>query len=414
MKIKIFRLVVAVIWFSRNYYIEDANMTEEQLTRLIRKYLAGTASEAEKNRLEAWYESFDSSSLEFLEGDAGALKESTARSLEAVRKKTGLSEVRKATVYGRVKKMKRAHLWQIAAALALLLSAAGALYLLTGKPQEKYAASVHQKPAAILPGGNRAVLTLAGGKKIILDSAGNGLLSMQAGTKIIKVGPGQLRYQPLKGSTAATLYNMISTPRGGKYIVILPDGSRVWLDAASSVRFPAAFTGRYRQVTMTGQAYFEVAQNSRRPFKVTVGDMAVEVLGTHFNIMAYDGEPSVKTTLLEGSVKVSEGGKAVLLKPGQQARLKENGEMQLVREADVNKAVGWKDNLFWFDNDDINSVVRQLSRWYNMDIIVKGNIQDRFTGSIPRDLPFNKVFEVLQKAANIRFRTDDGKIIVSP
>jgi ferric-dicitrate binding protein FerR (iron transport regulator) len=391
-------------------------MTEQQLTRLIREYLAGTASEEEKRQLEAWYESFDSSDLEFMGGDARALEESTARSLEALKNK--ISGVRPEAGKHAVKEIRRAKIrimaWRAAAAAAILvLVAAGGFYLLRVKPQEKYVAS----PARVAdpaPGGNKAVLTLANGQRIILDSAGNGLLSMQGGTRIIKVAPGQLRYRAAKGSAGVTGYNTISTPRGGKYMIVLPDGSRVWLDAASSVRFPAAFTGKYRQVAMTGQAYFEVAPGSRQPFRVTVKDMTVDVLGTHFNIMAYGGEPSVRTTLVEGAVRVSEGGQALLLAPGQQAELKDNGEMRLVREADVNKAVGWKEGLFWFDNDDIGSVMRQLSRWYNVDIVVRGDIPARFNGSIPRDLPFSKVFDVLKRAAGIRFTEKDGKIIVSP
>lgn len=391
-------------------------MTEQQLTRLIREYLAGTASEEEKKQLEAWYESFDSSPLQFMGGDARALAESTERSLKAL--KTKIAQAAAEAGKHPVKETNRARtriiVWRAAAAAAILLVvAAGGLYLLRGKPQEKYVAS----PARVAdpaPGGNKAVLTLASGQRIILDSAGNGLLSMQGGTSIIKVGPGQLRYRPSGEGARAAGYNTVSTPRGGKYMIVLPDGSRVWLDAASSVRFPAAFTGKYRQVAMTGQAYFEVAPGSGRPFRVTVNGMTVDVLGTHFNIMAYGGEPSIKTTLLEGAVRVSEGGKALLLAPGQQAELKDNGEMRVVGEADLNKAVGWKEGLFWFDDDDIGDVVRQLSRWYNVDIVVQGDIPARFTGSIPRDLPFSKVFDVLKRAANIRFTEKDGKIIVSP
>jgi ferric-dicitrate binding protein FerR (iron transport regulator) len=396
-------------------------MTEKQRTALIHRYLSGKATEEEKKQVERWYEDFDHLPLEFLAGDGGAVNESAARSLEAVKEKiAGGREKRslKRMISGNV-----IHKWLAAAAVAFLVLLSGTVYFLSKETDRQHAeVAVKQQNSDIQPGGNKAVLILGNGRKIVLDSTGNGILSIQGNTRIIKVNSGQLTYsrqssalRQAQGDDAKVLYNTIATPRGGQYQVVLPDGSKVWLNAASSIRFPTTFVGRERRVQISGEAYFEIAKNAAMPFKVSVNHMTVEVLGTHFNIMAYNDEAAMTTTLVEGSVKVSMNNRDwTMLKPGEQALVNKNDKIQVLKNANVNEAIAWKNNLFWFDSDDVYAVMRQLARWYDVHIDIQGNIPDRFTGSIPRDIAFSKVFEVLQKTGSMHFKIDHDRIIISP
>ena len=305
-----------------------------------------------------------------------------------------------------------------AAAVALLLIATGAWYwhfrsagnISVQDGIAQYGQPKHDLP----PASKKAVLILANGAAITLDSASNGMLTRQGHTQIIKSAGGNLVYASGAGQSSEPLYNSIVTPRGGQYHVTLSDGTSVWMNAASSLRFPAAFTGSIRQVALTGEAYFEVAKNAAKPFVVVVNNMKVTVLGTHFNVMAYGDEAAINTTLLEGSVKVTEGKTTTLLSPGEQAQSDRKGNIRLVREADMNAAVAWKNRLFWFDHDDIRTVMRQISREYNIDVEIRGDIQRHFTGSIPRDVNVSTVFEVLQQTGGVHFTINNEKIIVTP
>lgn len=326
--------------------------------------------------------------------------------------------------------------WVAAAAILIILALGGSIFLSKRRSSSKEviaASPVQQKDLA--PGGNKAVLTLANGKAIILDSVSQGAIAQQGNTKILKLNGGQISYRNTTASVQKAVYNTLTVPRGGQYQIILPDGSKVWMNAGSSIRFPTAFTGKERGVEITGEAYFEVAKNPAKPFIVKLPPSPsgkeqgeIEVLGTHFNVDAYKDESSVKVTLLEGSVRVSQqatetssfglhstsSSKASqILRPGQQAQINKEGNIQVVNDADINEAVAWKNNLFWFNDSNIQDVMRQLSRWYNVDVVIKGNITKHFTGSIPRDVNVSKVFEVLQATGGIHFEIQDGKIIVS-
>jgi hypothetical protein len=308
--------------------------------------------------------------------------------------------------------------YRIAAAIAVLLSVTGAWLWYShsgpGNTSQNAALNSRRVKHDLPPAGKKAVLILASGAAITLDSASDGILTRQGQTRIIKSAGGNLLYASGAGQSSEPLYNSVVTPRGGQYQVTLSDGTKVWLNAASSLRFPTVFTGAVREVTLTGEAYFEVAKNAGKPFVVAVNNMKVTVLGTHFNIMAYGDEAVVNTTLLEGSVKVTEGNKATLLNPGEQAQLDQKGNLTLVRKADLGAAVAWKNHLFWFDHDDIQTVMRQLSREYNVDVEIKGNIQRHFTGSIPRNVNVSTVFEVLQQTGGVHFIMNNEKIIVTP
>jgi ferric-dicitrate binding protein FerR (iron transport regulator) len=274
----------------------------------------------------------------------------------------------------------------------------------------------------ITPGGNKAVLTLVDGSTIILDSASNGILSQQGNVKVQKLESGLLAYT-INGSPVTeneeAFFNTISTPRGGQYQVTLADGTKVWLNAASSIRFPVVFTGAERKVEITGEAYFEVAKNAAMPFKVKAAGSEVEVLGTHFNVNAYYDEAAVKTTLLEGLVKVSgpastAGQSPRFLQPGQQSAVNREGKISILNNADTEEAVAWKDGRFQFKSADLKSILRQIARWYDVEVEYKGNANLHFTGQLTRNDNVSKVFEKLALTGEVHFRIEGKKIIVSP
>lgn len=279
-------------------------------------------------------------------------------------------------------------------------------------PQQKITKSVVLNDA--LPGGNKATLTLANGKTIILDDAQNGILARQANVNVKKAKDGQLIYHVIghPPSDQMPRLNTISTPRGGQYQVVLPDGSKVWLNAASSLKFPTLFKNKTREVELTGEAYFEVAKNAAMPFKVKSGSGEVEVLGTHFNVMAYADEAEMKTTLLEGAVKIKSGSGSEMLRPGEQAVLNESGLIKKIAHANVDEEVAWKNGLFQFDDTDIQTVMRQASRWYDLDISYEGTIPlQRFTGRISRNVRASGFLSMLEYMG-LNFRIQGKSIVI--
>jgi transmembrane sensor len=313
--------------------------------------------------------------------------------------------------------------WSAVAAAMLLLVAGGWFFLHhSGRPVMAPAVAV---AADIAPGRSRATLTLADGSTVDLDEAKDGVISRQGGSQVVKREGSQLAYQEKEGRDAVT-YNVLATPRGGQYQLVLPDGSKVWLDAASSLRYPTVFAGRERVVELKGEAYFEIAQNAAMPFKVNVekagATMQVEVLGTHFNIMAYGDEPSMNTHLLEGTVRVHGGSMAKLLRPGQQATWNGRGqgtgagagtgEVLSVGPGDMEEAVAWKDGMFRFNESTIEQVMRQLSRWYDVEVVyVNAPPKDLFRGEMYRNVTISKMLKVLE-ASGVHFTVEGKKILV--
>jgi ferric-dicitrate binding protein FerR (iron transport regulator) len=332
---------------------------------------------------------------------------------------------------------KRRNRWWVAAAAIMLLLGAGSYFWLNRSHPSPKAAMVQVKPAPqpkndVLPGGNKAMLTLGNGATIILDSAHTGALAQQGNTEVVKLNDGQLLYnQAAKKSGDAfpidhspPTYNTLTTPRGGQYKLVLPDGSTVWLNAASSIRFPTAFTGNERSVEITGEAYFEVTKNPNRPFIVYFSspneggrEGAVKVLGTHFNINAYDDEESIKTTLLEGSVKVTNDVASATLKPGEQASIiptSHTSQSILVHSPDLEEVMAWKNGAFQFNGATIQTVMRQISRWYDVDVEYRGKSSLHFAGTISRNVNISQVLEMLEKAGGIKTTIIGKKIIVMP
>jgi len=304
-----------------------------------------------------------------------------------------------------------------AKAAAVLVVAAGIGLFMRAKknvPQPVVVAKQQPLPHDVPPGGNKALLTLADGSTIILDSANNGALAQQGGTKVLKINAGQLSYKTGTAALGQVLFNTIATPRGGQYEVTLADGTEVWLNAASTLRFPTAFAGNTREVELTGEAYFEVAKNPAKPFHVKVNQMDVQVLGTHFNIMAYGNEPAVKTTLLEGKVTVTNNGQTQQLVPGQQAAL--NGTNGFtVRDVNTDFAVAWKNGLFRFKETNIREIMRQVERWYDVEVDFKALADDQdYTGIVPRTQNVSALLQMLQLTGTVHFTVEGRKITVQP
>lgn len=285
-------------------------------------------------------------------------------------------------------------------------------------------ASKHQFAPAIVqrdtirdaaPGGNKAILTLADGSMIALDDAQDGVLAKQGNITVNKTQNGQVVYTVNSTGTqhsTETVINKISTPRGGQFQVVLPDGSKAWLNAASSISFPTVFAANERKVDMTGEVYFEITKN-KIPFIVGSQKGSIQVLGTHFNVMAYDDEQAMETTLLEGSVKINSGGSVQVIKPGQQARVLNKGSVNIASDIDVDGTIAWKSGLFQFKDADLESVLRQISRWYDRDIIYEGKMPDKqINAKISRNVNVSEVLDMLRYNTSLEFTIDGNRITV--
>jgi len=306
---------------------------------------------------------------------------------------------------------------QVAAALLLMVGAGAAYWKLAGRDKKAEPVAAQNVKKDIAPGGNKAVLTLANGSTIVLDNAHDGLLAQQGGTNVEKLDASSLAYNTGGKDKEPVMYNMIATPNGGQYQVILPDGSKVWLNAASSLKFPTRFEGKERSVELTGEAYFEVAKNSNMAFRVKLpgNGMDVQVLGTEFDVMAYANEQTSNTTLVSGKVNVVSKGTIQALEPGKQTILDNQTKTMQVKDANVEQVVAWKNGLFRFRETGIRELMRQVERWYNVQVVyeTEGKDQD-FTGVVSRNQPVSALLQMLEMTGTVHFRIEDKKIIVLP
>ena len=293
----------------------------------------------------------------------------------------------------------------VAASILFAVVLTGYLVLFRKDTKQVEVVKVTQPIDVKSPEKNRAMITLANGQQVHLDSAVNGTLLEQAGVQIMKLADGKIVYV---GSTAEIINNTLSNPRGSKVIdMTMADGSRVWLNSGSSVTYPVAFVGEERKISITGEAYFEVMQDKKHPFKVDInGKGEVEVLGTHFNINAYDDESDIKVTLLEGSVKVNNS----IIEPGQQAQVSD--KVKIIDKVDMDEVMAWKNDMFDFNSADIKTIMRQIGRWYDLEIIYQDNIsKETFSGMVGRSNKVSKVLMILEKAG-IKFRIEGKKLII--
>jgi len=359
--------------------------TTEHYEKLLTKYLDGQCNAAETAELYTWLQA-SSSHRALLKTMQEEFQKALDSQQEIPAEVSDRIETRLLHSISKTKTKLRT-IWYYAAAASI---AAAVLLLIIFKQPAPKLTTQPSIAASIAPGTNKAILTLSNGSTVILDSAGNQIISQGATTVLQKNG--QLQYAS-KANNDATVYNTLTVPRGGQFNIILPDGSHVWLNAASSLRYPTSFNGNERRVDITGQGYFEVSPNAQQPFIVQVNDMEVKVLGTSFDIMAYSDEKSVNTTLIQGAVKVNDKR----LFPGQQALMDPATGNITIREADVEQVIAWKTGFFEFDNARLSDILRQLSRWYDIDINYNQTANERLLGGrISRSLPLSDILHMLE------------------
>lgn len=304
--------------------------------------------------------------------------------------------------------------WKTVAAAVTITAVVGTgAWLLLKKNNTQPVAVVQpadNKLADVLPGGYKAQLVLDDGSTIELDSAGTGKLAQQGNMQVMNRN-GQLLYKPDATATKRSLYNTLKTGRGQMYPVKLSDGSAVWLNSSSSIRFPVAFNEQERRVEITGEAYFEVAHNDRKPFRVSVNGVEVQVVGTVFNINSYSDEGAMRTTLLQGAVQVTRGNQQVRIKPGEQAEVLEK-TIKVNTGVNVNKEIAWKNGLFYFKNENLKAIMRQIARWYDVDVVYEGKISnDEISGKIYRNANLSEVLKLLN-VLDVNYKIEGKKLII--
>jgi len=359
----------------------DAHKKMEQL---LHRYLSGTCTPDERIQVEQWYRRLD------LQGELPSREEM----------ENDLGEVRKRLPRAPERRLAPWYRYVAAAAVAAVMAIGIYVYLFQpGRPDTQSGLAATALPDDLAPGGNRAILRLADGTEIVLDERPDGTVAQEGEHAIYKQADGELVYQPeaSEADRDAPIFNRLQTPRGGQYHLVLPDGTQVWLNAASTLTYAIGGATRERLVQLDGEAYFEVARDPDRPFRVVSRGHVVEVLGTHFNVNSYPDEPLVRTTLVEGAVRVSADSdqRPVMLAPGEQALWAE-GSPLTVRKVDVAQAVAWKNGKFNFNDSDVATVMRELSRWYDVDVIVEGEQPDiTLSGEVYRNTNASNVLDIL-------------------
>ncbi|SDK93427.1 FecR family protein [Pedobacter sp. ok626] len=371
---------------------------EKDARELLLKYHQGQATAEEKAMLENWLHNFNAEIEHGLSDEQ--LQLAHQQNWAAIKPNTSKPSI---------------PLWKklsIAASILLCLSLAFYFYSAV-RPVQLVQTT---KTSPIAPGGNKAFLTLSNGQKISLTDATNGKLAEQSGIQITKTATGMLVYQltDQPNPSGKTSYNTIETPKGGQYQLILPDGSKVWLNAASTLTFPTSFASlKTRKVELIGEAYFEIAKNKTSPFIVKSAKQEVKVLGTHFNINSYADEQSTTTTLLEGSVNIVSLNRTenVILKPGQQSTL--NNNKINVTEINTEEAIAWKNGLFIFNDENIKSIMKKIARWYNVEITFKGNLDHvSFVGNYARNKDLESLLENIELTEKVHFKIEGRRIEV--
>lgn len=385
-------------------------MTKEEFLALYEKYIAGQCSVEEIRLLMQYKDEFELKKLPW-STEMGNRDEIKALLLNRLHPQIKTDVPQGGSAFKKL---------AIAASILITLSI-GFLLLPDYKKKQSNKEQILTKqpvPAPVIaPGGNKAILILANGNMVNLDGTDKGILSTQGTAQVTKLSNGKLIYKetaqtPNKGLVA---YNTIATPRGGQYQLTLTDGTKVWLNAASSLKFPTTFSGSERLVELTGEAYFEVAKNKSMPFKVVANGLNINVLGTHFNVMAYQDESTVQTTLLEGAVKLTKDGAEATLIPGEQGMINTNGQNFTVRNVKVEDVVSWKDGSFNFENENIKTIMRQVSRWYDVDIAYEGTLaKQNFGGSVSRFKDITFLLKTLELTGTVHFKIDGRRITVMP
>ncbi|ACU03177.1 FecR family protein [Pedobacter heparinus] len=381
-------------------------MEKDRLKYLLENYVDGGLSGPELTELEAWYHqlNYGEQKLDQYIMEAGGQEVIINRMEESFKQR-----IRKPV---NIKSISVRKMIAVAAAILLMLSA-GLYFYQSRSANPANRILVDMEAAVIKPGGNKAVLTLANGKQINLETASDGQLAETGGVEIEKSADGQVFYKAISGTNHNGESNTISTPNGGQYQIILADGTRVWLNAASSLKYPTVFSGNERKVELIGEAYFEVKSNQESPFLVVSNKQTVKVLGTHFNIKAYPDESFVKTTLLEGRIMVSAERfpDAKILSPGQQAVF--DGHQIDINKGDLKEAMAWKNGYFMFKDEDIYSIMNQVSRWYNVEVVYMGRFENkRFGGYVSRSKKITDLLDIMESTKGIHFKIEGRRVTV--
>ena len=385
---------------------------QERLSDLLTRYFKGNMAETEAEEL-SFYLKDDRHNEAIRQILTGLSAEVAPAEVDIAAMQRLVRNVKE--VSGDRDNIKRISFTRIAAAAAvLLLLGIGGYFLLV--PSAEKQITVKRYGNDVLPGGNKAMLTLSDGSTISLEDAQQGSLAQQGGSQVFKSADGELAYNKNGQQGEEIQYNTLTTPLGGQYRITLPDGTSVWLNAGSSLRYPTAFTGKDRKVELKGEGYFDVAKNATQPFYVMLNNgVEVRVLGTQFNVNAYSDEKNIATTLVEGAVLIKNNEIANVLQPGQQSLAGQNdNSLKLVKNADIAAVTAWKEGVFKFNDADIETVMKQLSRWYDIEIVYEGNpVKEYFNGTIPRNVPVSKVLELLELTGLVHFKIEGKRIIVT-
>jgi transmembrane sensor len=392
-------------------------MSNSRLSELLDKYLSNSITESEKDQLLLMIQSNsylpelerivdqELMSDEFDQEQRNELRELIFERIKSrIPGSLGTKPARIAAITWR----------RIAAAAAILIFFFVGYILVTNQKKEKPLAQHHEQTIKndVQPGKYKAKLTLANGQTIVISDSASRELATQGNATIVNSG-NQLIYQTKKKFATEVLYNTLSTGRGETYSMVLSDGSKVWLNSISSVRFPVTFTGNERKVEVTGEVYFQIKRNPKKPFKVIANGVEVQDIGTEFNVNDYDDEPVIKTTLVSGKAKVTKGNKNHLLDPGQEVQIKQD-ELIFISNADIEQATAWKNGLFRFRGTDVGTVMRQVARWYNVDVAYQDKIPDgHFTGIVSRGVPLVEVLKMLE-LSGIHSKLNGTKLTVTP
>jgi transmembrane sensor len=377
--------------------------------KLAEKWYNGTITSDELKELESWFD-IDDLNVEVPSSFVDGEEIHSERMFSAINFKANGELLNKRIGF---------KFWlRIAASIILLIGLGTYLWIVNNKSEQKIAIVDQAHP--VIPGGNRAILTLSDGKQIILDDASQGNIAQQGNVNVVKWSNGQVAYDVIRSADGEddVMINTMSTPRGGKYELILPDGSKIWLNSSSSITYPTVFKDNQRLVKISGEVYFDIAHNKNKPFVVEINDKNfIEVLGTQFNVNSYGDENIISTTLIDGSVRIKNEKQSVVITPGQQVLTEAvsgnvNKKLRVVNSVDVNQVVSWRKGVFDFNDVSIQNAMSQISRWYDVDIAYEGAIPtDILSGQLPMDTKIDRVLKILEEIG-IRFTIVGKKIII--
>jgi transmembrane sensor len=395
----------------------------ERIAQLVVRHLQGELTDDENQELQAWIYQSKENELAFEKAiDPENLKEGLKREFD---KEERILDQLKSEIESEegvifIRARRKWYRYVAAAAIIMLLGAGAFVVFFNNQEKQPAAVKVPEVKDVKAPETNRAMITLASGQKVYLDNAKNGMLATEGNVNLVKLADGQIAYN---GSAKNVVYNTLNNPRGSKVVsLLLSDGTKVWLGCESSLHYPVAFVGTERKVEVTGEVYFEVAKDARRPFKVikTGSDIEIEVLGTKFNVNTYHDGPA-KVTLLEGSVKVKREKASVVIKPGQQVEVLDdpsaNSDQQLLKvisNPNIDDVMAWKNNYFMFSNADVVTIMKQVSRWYDVEIEFQKEINAKYSFLLTRDIPVSRIFKIFEATDGIHFKIEGKKIIVMP